>query len=145
MHLTLKKEATKPAAANFLQQQARFDKFIEVFNNQRPHQALDMTIPSSHHAPLPPNLDPHTLAVGVDRIQKSFEPMRKQVEAWQKGELPDVTPKVVIYEATVGIPGLRRVLIRDGPQAIEREAQRFERRSAVAGPDSTWSARTARA
>jgi putative transposase len=27
MHLTLKKEATKPAAANFLQQQARFDKF----------------------------------------------------------------------------------------------------------------------
>jgi putative transposase len=28
MHLTLKKEATKPAASNFLQQQARFDKFI---------------------------------------------------------------------------------------------------------------------
>ena len=31
--LTLKKEATKPAASNFLQQQVRFDKFIEVFNN----------------------------------------------------------------------------------------------------------------
>jgi putative transposase len=31
MHLTLKKEATKPAARNFLQQQARFDDFIEVF------------------------------------------------------------------------------------------------------------------
>jgi len=31
MHLTLKKEATKPAATNFLQQQARFDKFIEVY------------------------------------------------------------------------------------------------------------------
>jgi putative transposase len=29
MHLTLKKEATKPASRNFLQQQARFDKFIE--------------------------------------------------------------------------------------------------------------------
>src|SRR3989475_5980205 len=36
MHLTLKKEATKPAAPNFLQQQARFDDFIEVFNHQRP-------------------------------------------------------------------------------------------------------------
>jgi putative transposase len=36
MHLTLKKEATKPAGRNFLQQQARFEKFIEVFNNQRP-------------------------------------------------------------------------------------------------------------
>ncbi len=32
MHLTLKKEATKPAALTFLQQQARFDDFIEIFN-----------------------------------------------------------------------------------------------------------------
>ncbi len=37
MHLTLKKEATKPAAANFLQQQARFDKFIEVFRAWTEH------------------------------------------------------------------------------------------------------------
>jgi putative transposase len=42
MHLTLKKEATKPAAANFLRQQARFDHFIDIFNNKRPHEALDM-------------------------------------------------------------------------------------------------------
>src|SRR6516162_2032919 len=46
MHLTLKKEATKPAVANFLQQQARFDKFIEVFNNERPHEALGMKCPA---------------------------------------------------------------------------------------------------
>jgi putative transposase len=46
MHLTLKKEATKPAAANFLQQQARFEKFIEVFNNERPHEALEMKCPA---------------------------------------------------------------------------------------------------
>jgi hypothetical protein len=46
MHLTLKKEATKPAARNFLQQQARFDKFIEVFNNERPHEALGMQCPA---------------------------------------------------------------------------------------------------
>ena len=45
MHLTLKREATKPAASNFLQQQAGFDKFIEVFNNERPHEALDMKCP----------------------------------------------------------------------------------------------------
>ena len=42
IHLTLKRAVTKPAASNFLQQQARFDKFIEVFNNERPHEALDM-------------------------------------------------------------------------------------------------------
>jgi len=35
MHLTLKKEATKPAAFNFLQQQSRFDDFIEEFNNEQ--------------------------------------------------------------------------------------------------------------
>jgi transposase InsO family protein len=42
MHLTLKQEATKPAAPNFLQQQARFDDFIHCYNYERPHQALDM-------------------------------------------------------------------------------------------------------
>src|SRR2546422_3199205 len=51
MHLTLKKEATKPAAQNFLQQQARFDKFIEVFNNERPHEALDMKCPAEVYQP----------------------------------------------------------------------------------------------
>ncbi|SRR5712692_4565270 len=29
------------------------------------------------------------LSVGVDRMQRNFEPMRKQVEAWQRGELTD--------------------------------------------------------
>ena len=41
------------------------------------------------------------LSVGVDRMQRNFEPMRKQVEAWQKSELTDVTAKVVTYEAFV--------------------------------------------
>src|ERR1700728_336711 len=45
MHLTLKKEATKPPAKNFLQQQAKFDRFIKVFNQDRPHQALAMKYP----------------------------------------------------------------------------------------------------
>ena len=41
MHLTLKKEATKPAAANVLQQQARFDAFVDAATtSERPHQAL---------------------------------------------------------------------------------------------------------
>ena len=46
MHLTLKKEATRPAAKNFLQQQAKFDRFIECYNHERPHQALDMKYPA---------------------------------------------------------------------------------------------------
>jgi len=41
------------------------------------------------------------ISVGVDRMQRNFEPMRKQVEAWQKSERTDVTAKVAIYEAFV--------------------------------------------
>jgi putative transposase len=50
MHLTLKKEATKPAAANVLQQQARFDAFVDQFNRERPHQALGMKVPADVYA-----------------------------------------------------------------------------------------------
>ena len=46
MHLTLKTEATKPAADNYLQQQARFDAFVKRFNEERPHQALRMQVPA---------------------------------------------------------------------------------------------------
>jgi len=37
MHLTLKKEATRPPGMNSLQQQARFDDFVQEFNTERPH------------------------------------------------------------------------------------------------------------
>jgi hypothetical protein len=33
------------------------------------------------------------ISVGVDRMQRNFEPMRKQVEACQKSELTDMTAK----------------------------------------------------
>jgi len=45
MHLTLKLETTKPAGGNFLQQQAKFDNFTDCYNNERPHQALNMRYP----------------------------------------------------------------------------------------------------
>lgn len=53
MHLTLKQEATRPAAANFLQQQARFDSFIREYNDERPHQALEMKAPAQVYAASP--------------------------------------------------------------------------------------------
>jgi len=51
MHRTLKKETTRPASFNFLQQQSRFDDFIEVYNNERPHQALNMKYPGEVYTP----------------------------------------------------------------------------------------------
>ncbi len=53
MHLTLKKEATRPAGANIFQQQAKFDAFIEEFNNERPHEALEMKYPAEIHTASP--------------------------------------------------------------------------------------------
>jgi hypothetical protein len=42
-----------------------------------------------------------SLAVGVDRMQRSFEPMRRQVEAWREQQLSTATAKLVIYRAFV--------------------------------------------
>jgi putative transposase len=53
MHLTLKQDATKPAAANLLQQQARFDAFLARYNHERPHQALAMKLPAEVYSPSP--------------------------------------------------------------------------------------------
>jgi hypothetical protein len=33
------------------------------------------------------------LPVGVNRMQRTFDPMRKQVEVWQRSELTDLTPR----------------------------------------------------
>jgi len=57
MHLTLKKEATRPAGANILQQQATFDAFVEEFNSERPHEALDMRFPAEVYTPSPRHYD----------------------------------------------------------------------------------------
>jgi hypothetical protein len=46
MHLTLKKEATRPPGFNSLQQQERFDAFVHEFNTERPHEALGMKCPA---------------------------------------------------------------------------------------------------
>lgn len=51
MHLTLKKEATRPAGANIFQQQATFDAFVDQFNNERPHAALEMKFPAEIYKP----------------------------------------------------------------------------------------------
>jgi ATPase family associated with various cellular activities (AAA) len=61
------------------------------------------------HGDFTPVLAKHTkhlslvdiLSVGVDRMQRNFEPMRKQVEAWKRTRLSDDTARLVIYRAFV--------------------------------------------
>jgi transposase InsO family protein len=51
MHRTLKFETARPARANLLQQQERFDEFVGEFNTLRPHEALGMKRPADVYAP----------------------------------------------------------------------------------------------
>jgi putative transposase len=51
MHRTLKAETTRPPAASLAAQQRRFNVFREEFNNERPHEALDMQTPATLYRP----------------------------------------------------------------------------------------------
>jgi hypothetical protein len=53
MHETLKQHTATPPAATIAEQQERFDRFRNYFNNQRPHQALNQTPPAQHYQPSP--------------------------------------------------------------------------------------------
>jgi transposase InsO family protein len=61
MHRTLKFETTRPARSNLLQQQERFDEFVDEFNCERPHEALGMKRPSEVYQSSP-HPYPSTLA-----------------------------------------------------------------------------------
>lgn len=47
MHLDLKATATRPPEASFQKQQERFDLFRREYNEERPHEALDLDRPVS--------------------------------------------------------------------------------------------------
>ena len=53
MHRTLKHDTARPPAASRAEQQARFDAFRELFNHQRPHEALGFQYPASLYRPSP--------------------------------------------------------------------------------------------
>jgi putative transposase len=54
MHRTLKPEACEPPSANPAAQQARFDAFQQIFNHERPHEALGQIQPAELYKPQAP-------------------------------------------------------------------------------------------
>jgi transposase InsO family protein len=62
MHRTLKAETTRPPANTCRGQQRKFDRFREEFNNDRPHEALDMETPADRYEcsprPMPDRVPP---------------------------------------------------------------------------------------
>jgi hypothetical protein len=41
------------------------------------------------------------VSIGVDKIQRNFEPLRQQITDWQERELPDEKAKLIIYHAFI--------------------------------------------
>ena len=59
-----------------------------------------------------------TLAVGVDRIQRNFEPLQRQVEVWRKTHVTDERAKLIFYSAFID-GGL------DAPRSLLPEVHRL--------------------
>jgi putative transposase len=51
MHLTLKQETASPSAGSLRSQQQRFDAFRQEYNQERPHEGLQMSTPAEHYEP----------------------------------------------------------------------------------------------
>ncbi|MBG6177006.1 putative transposase [Labrenzia sp. EL_208] len=102
MHLTLKRETTKPAVFNFLQQQERFDRFMTIYNNERPHQGLAGACPGELYTPSARVYEPeypfHDRTVRVTRCGRICIGKRKinlsQVFAGQILGLREVDDKI---------------------------------------------------
>jgi hypothetical protein len=74
------------------------------------------------------------LSVGVDRMQRNFEPMRKQVERWKATRITDANAKLVIYRAFVQGE-------LDVPKHLARQVHDlyFRPRVEEFAPRTTWS------
>jgi transposase InsO family protein len=57
LHLTLLQDTASPPARSLRQQLERFRSFQELYNEERPHQALDNTPPADHYRPSPRSWD----------------------------------------------------------------------------------------
>lgn len=53
MHKDLKRETTRPSAANLRGQQRKFDRFQHCYNEERPHDGIDGDLPAERWEPSP--------------------------------------------------------------------------------------------
>jgi len=53
MHRTLNRATAQPAAASLPARQRRFEAFRREYNQWRPHEALDQSMPGDHYEPSP--------------------------------------------------------------------------------------------
>ncbi len=75
-----------------------------------------------------------SLAVGVDRIQRNFDPLRQQVETWRANQITDEQAKLVVYRAFIENK-------LDAPRHLARDVHKnyFEPTHPEFAPRTMWS------
>jgi hypothetical protein len=75
------------------------------------------------------------ITVGVDRMQRNFEPMRRQVEGGRQFQLTDDRAKLIVYRAFVEAElDAPKRLVRDVHDPYLRAIAGFEARTTQANP-----------
>ena len=77
---------------------------------------------------------PDALAIGVDRMQRNFDPMIKQVRGWKEAQISDDDAKLIIYKAFVEEQ-------LEAPKHLAREvhSQYFDPHFPEFAPRTRWS------
>ena len=57
LHLTLKQDTAAPPAGSLAEQTARFERFRQIYNTERPHEALGQVPPAQVYRPSPRPFD----------------------------------------------------------------------------------------
>ncbi|QQS13681.1 MAG: transposase [Rhodospirillales bacterium] len=65
LHLTVQQDTVLPVARDRREQQRRFAAFTRMFNEERPHEALDMATPSKVWSPEPASVGRRAARAGV--------------------------------------------------------------------------------
>ena len=97
MHLTLLQDTAKPAARSLREQLERLRVFQNVYNEERPHEALGNDTPAEHYALSPRRFD------GVLR-EPDYQPDQVVRRVRQNGEIKWNGNLIYISEALVGEP-----------------------------------------
>ena len=95
MHRTLKQETASPPAANRRAQQRAFDRFRREYNEQRPHEALDLQTPSAVYTP---SLRPYPARVPEPEYGSALQVRRVRL----RGEFSWKHQDVFLSETLIG-------------------------------------------
>lgn len=126
MHRTLKDQTATPPALTLRSQQRAFNRFVQEYNHERPHEALGQRTPASFYQPSPRDYPA--------RIEEPGYPARFKVRRVRSnGEIKWQGRKVFVSEALRGEPvGLEQIgeglwAIQFGPLRIGMLDERTQR------------------